>query len=187
MQDFHILWEQALPYIHWAKLHIVPWGPLMTPIVASVVGGIALYSIHEQRKIARRRAAIDFFLKTDMDKAMVDAYGHYLKGVEVLNQAASMADFHKTPEYTHVRAYLNIHELVAVGIKNKVLDETTCYNYWSAVLVGHCEETKTLISYIRTLPGEAHTYIEAVELAKKWGFQLSDWEKINIRRKYGHF
>jgi len=159
----------------------------MTPIVASVVGGIALYSIHEQRKIARRRAAIDFFLKTDMDKAMVDAYGHYLKGVEVLNQAASMADFHKTPEYTHVRAYLNIHELVAVGIKNKVLDETTCYNYWSAVLVGHCEETKMLISYIRTLPGEAHTYIEAVELAKKWGFQLSDWEKINIRRKYGHF
>ena len=179
--------DQALSYIHWAKLHVLPWAPLMTTIVGVVAGCIALYSIHEQRKIARRRAAIDFFLKTDMDKGMLEAYGDYLKGAEALKKAASMEEFMRTPEYVHVRGYLNIHELVAVGIKNKVLDESTCYNFWSGILVSSCKETAKLISYIRTLPDEAYTYIEAVELAKVWERRIAGWEKANVRRKYGSF
>ncbi len=43
-------------YIHllsqWLKIHLLPFGPLFTPLVASVAGAIALYSIHVTRSVA---------------------------------------------------------------------------------------------------------------------------------------
>jgi hypothetical protein len=62
-------------YVHllsqWLKIHILPFGPLLTATVATVAGIVAVISILVTKSIARKRAAIDFFLKTDMDKGMV--------------------------------------------------------------------------------------------------------------------
>ena len=44
------------------------------PLVATVAGIVAIVSIIVTKSIARKRAAIDLFLKTDMDKGMVDAH-----------------------------------------------------------------------------------------------------------------
>jgi hypothetical protein len=44
----------------------------------------ALRSIGSQREIARKRAAMDFFVKTEMDKHTLDAHKNHTKGVEAM-------------------------------------------------------------------------------------------------------
>jgi hypothetical protein len=41
----------------------------------------------------------------------------------------------KTKEYKDIHACLNIHELLAIGLSNKVFDERVAYHYWSAAMM----------------------------------------------------
>jgi len=125
-------WVQAFADTH------VTYAPLMTPAVAVGAGCIALYAVHVQRTIARRRAAIDFFLKTEMDEALLKRFNDFESKVEALNAAmtptTTMAELGVMPDYPYIRGYLNIHELIAVGIRLKVFDEKVSFHYWSGVL-----------------------------------------------------
>jgi hypothetical protein len=92
----------------WSKDHLLPIAPLLTPTVAVIAGCIAYYSIHVQRKLVRSRAAIDFFLKTDLDKSMVDAHAAFEAAAEKLGEAKeggiAIEEFCKTEEYKRIRA-----------------------------------------------------------------------------------
>lgn len=46
---------------------VLPYAPLITTDIAVAAVLIAMYSVLVQRSVARKRAAIDFFLKTEMD------------------------------------------------------------------------------------------------------------------------
>jgi len=120
----------------------VTYAPLMTPVVALCAGCIAIYAVHVQRKIARRRAATDFFLKTEMDDPLLTRFSNFENKVEALNAAmtpaTTMAELSAMPDYPAIRSYLNIHELIAVGIRLKVFDRNVCYHYWSNIFVDHC-------------------------------------------------
>ena len=48
--------------------------PIGTAFIAILAASIALWSLCTQKSIARRRAAIDFFPKTEMDDTMLKAY-----------------------------------------------------------------------------------------------------------------
>jgi hypothetical protein len=171
----------------WLKTHLLPFGPLFTPIVASVGGGIALYSIHVTRSVARRRAAVDFFLKTDMDKGMVEAYSAFITALAAwasydatgkpIEKFARGEDGSLSTEYKDILNYLNIHELVAVGVKNKVFDEDVCFNFWSIALVRHTDGTRKLIDYQRTLEGFESSYWELRTLSSKWKKRTAKWQK----------
>jgi Domain of unknown function (DUF4760) len=106
----------------------------ITAIVAAVGGTIAIYSIYSQREVARKRAAVDVFIKTEMDEKMIEAYDRFHTGLDEMAKAPSMQDFCTSPatrpHYFAVRKYLNVHELIATGIKKRVLDEEVCYLYW---------------------------------------------------------
>jgi hypothetical protein len=67
-----------------------------------------------------------------------------------------------------MRKYLNIHELVAVGIKNKIFDHKICYDFWADTLTGGYRDAKPLIDFIRTRPQNRFTYCELEELSTKW-------------------
>jgi Domain of unknown function (DUF4760) len=173
-------------YIHllsqWLKIHVLPLAPLFTPLVATVAGIVAITSIVVTKSIARKRAAIDFFLKTDMDKGMVDAHIAFEEAVIVLKQhlkdGKTIEEFCKGGKtYKDVRAYLNIHELVAVGIKNKVFDEDVCYNYWSDALVGHTAETHELLEHEASAEGGEASYLELRNLSIKWKLRTMKWQK----------
>ncbi|MCK1293050.1 DUF4760 domain-containing protein [Bradyrhizobium sp. 30] len=113
--------------VHFAANKLLPYAPLITPCVAIVVGGIAFYSIHVTRTIARRRATIDFFLKTEADSSIVklfQAFDYHVEAVsKQINGGKALKEVVKSDEYKTVHACLNIHELIAVGIANKVFDE----------------------------------------------------------------
>jgi hypothetical protein len=142
--------------------------PIATATIAGVALIIALASIFVQRGLARRRAALDFFFKTEMDKSTVDAYNSYESAIEKFKKHGSAkALYDDDAEYRSVRAYLNIHELVAVGIHTGVLDEKVCYNFWSDELIEAFEDSKSLIDYIRSM-GSVFSYTEFEKLSKKW-------------------
>jgi hypothetical protein len=173
-------------YIHllslWLKIHVLPLAPLFTPLVATVAGIVAITSILVTKSIARKRAAIDLFLKTDMDKGMVDAHAAFEEAVialkEHLKEGKTIEEFCKDGKaYKDVRAYLNIHELLAVGIKNKVFDEDVCYNYWSDALVRHTAETHELIEHEASAEGAEASYLELRNLSIKWKVRTTKWQE----------
>ena len=104
-------WSSILPFLK----QLATYGQLITASIAIVANSIATYSVYSQRSVARKRASIDFFIKTVMDKTMLDAFDHFKRAIAVLNAELSIEAFRETPAYSHVRSYLNVHELIAVG------------------------------------------------------------------------
>ncbi|MGX4801653.1 DUF4760 domain-containing protein [Bradyrhizobium guangdongense] len=97
-------------------------------------------------------------------------------------------DFIKSPDgklsddYRNINTYLNVHELVAVGIKNKVFDHDVCYNFWSDALVRHTERTKAIIEHEVSSEGGAAAYFELRRLSAKWGKRLNKWQAKQTRK-----
>src|SRR4051812_29120126 len=110
--------------------------PLATASVAIAALWIAGTSILAQRETAQRRAALDFFLKTEMDDKITDLFHGLQTAVRKVDGLPTLEGFELTSEYKTILKCLNIHELLAVGIRDKIFDEKICYNYWSDILEG---------------------------------------------------
>jgi hypothetical protein len=128
---------------------VARFGPLGTVLVAFAALGVATWSLLAQKGVARRRAAIDFFLKTEMDEKLLLAYDKYRAGVDDLCGRTDFEEFCKTENYHHVRSYLNILELMAVGIENGTFDERICHVYWNGFVMDAMSDTAKLIDFIR--------------------------------------
>jgi hypothetical protein len=151
------------------------WGSAPQWVTTLIAGGAllaAIRSIQSQREISRKRAATDFFLKTEMDKDALASHKRFvdasssLKGL--MKDERRIDEFVGTDHYFAMRDYLNLHELIAVGILNEVFDDTVCYEFWSGELRRAYEDTGRFITYIQSLPGEKGSYVEMAKLADRW-------------------
>jgi hypothetical protein len=102
---------------------------------------------------------------------------HLVKVKKQLEEGKALVEITNTDEYKTVHACLNMHELIAVGISNKVFDEKVAYNYWSGALVGHCKDAAQLIDASRADPDDLSAYIAMLELNKRWKKKLDNWTK----------
>ena len=139
--------------------------------VCALVAAIA--SIITQKRIARRRAAIDFFLKTEMDTDTKKSHDEYKKAIDplkmiVTDKGEMKSSFANTAEYWAIRNYLNLHELLAVGVLNGVFDKKVCYDFWSGELVIAHMDTLPLIKYVQAQKNSKNVYAELEKLANKW-------------------
>lgn len=108
---------------HWVE-RTPDWGTVpqwAIVLIARCALTAAIVSIRSQREIARKRAATDFFLKTEMDTATLQAHKEYLAAIDKMkmiltDEGEVQSHFANTDEYWAIRNYLNLHELVAVGI-----------------------------------------------------------------------
>lgn len=142
---------------------------LVIAAVAMFAFGSAVYGILDQRAVARKRAALDLFLKTELDKAMVETYEKYDAAIGCIRADTSMAEFAKTPEYRLIRSVLNIHELVSVGVRKNVLDEDVCFDFWSDELMDAYRNCKRVIEHARVEPkGTQFTYKDLERLNESW-------------------
>ena len=97
---------------------IPQWGTAAIALGALITGWI---SIGAQREIARKRAALDFFAKTEMDKDLLSAHTNYTQAVAkmqtFLHGAEDLAHFIEaySEQYWAIRSYLNLHELMSVA------------------------------------------------------------------------
>jgi hypothetical protein len=71
MFDWWPSWDQ------WETIGKV--APIATAVIALGAAGTAVAAILIQRDIAKRRAAIDFFLKTDLDREIISLYDRFKK------------------------------------------------------------------------------------------------------------
>jgi hypothetical protein len=95
--------------------------PIVTAGVACAALIVAVVSIIVQKNTAKRRAAIHFFLKTEMDDKMIDAHRRSRPGLLNLGAGMPIAVFAASDDYDPVRRYLNIHELMDGGYSKKGL------------------------------------------------------------------
>jgi hypothetical protein len=142
--------------------------PIGTACIATLAALIALWSLCTQKGIARRRAAIDFFLKTEMDEKMLDAHKRFRCAVKALNAEPDIETFANTDEYRDVCSYLNVHELMATGVHGKVFHGRICRSYWMGELERACRDCNRVLLYLRNDPAEKLTYVELQKLNSKW-------------------
>jgi hypothetical protein len=156
---------------------IVPYAQISTALVVAAALGVATWSLLAQKAVARRRAAIDFFLKTEMDEKMLAAYNTYVASKVQIASYADMREFCKTEHYDHVRAYLNILELMAVGVHNNAFDERICYGFWQDFIKGSVADCRPLLDYLRTLPSGGFSYGDLIRLEKRWTSAKRFWQR----------
>ena len=115
---------------------------------------------------------MDFFTKTEMDKNTLDQHRDYKKSLAEFEKYKGREDgltlFASTTEYLKIRDYLNLHELMSVGIKLEVFDDDVCYDFWAGELARACRDTRELIAFVQALSGEAETYCELMKVQKSW-------------------
>jgi Domain of unknown function (DUF4760) len=143
--------------------------PIATALIALVAASIALRAINAQRDIARRRAAIDFFLKTEMDTDLVKLYKLFKQIAPTLKEG-SLSDFTKTEHYHQIRDFLAICELIAVGVNEQAFSARVSWAYWGDILPQSYRDAKPLIDYVRKTPGEgtSRTCCELEKLCNRW-------------------
>ncbi len=131
---------------------------------------LPLIAINTQRDIARRRAAIDFFLKTEMDQTMIDLYSNFKRIAPSIMSHPSLPEFSKSDDYQKVRAFLNVCELIAVGINQDAFSERVSLAYWGEVLPKAYRDTEPLIKHVRETSedGSPETYSDLEAICKKW-------------------
>jgi hypothetical protein len=151
--------------------------PIVTAVIALLAALIAVVSILNQRSIARRRAAIDFFHKIQMDATGIELYNDFRRIAPGIAAITSMESFVATPEHSRVRSFLNVCELISVGINERVFSERVSYAYWGDVLPWSFQAAEPLIQYVRQRPGEGtpSTYRDLERVARMWA-------KRNARR-----
>jgi hypothetical protein len=164
-QERQIARELSMIYLAYAGIvtatHMATdWGSVpqwITAIVAVFAVLVAAVGIAVQRSVARKRAAVDFFIKTEMDRHLLDSYDDFWTGIDCM-KTMEVGAFYGSKEkkirkhYFSVRKYLNVHELIAVGIKSGMLDDRTCFDFWCDVLVRGVEAARPLIDYLSQRP-----------------------------------
>jgi hypothetical protein len=77
---------------------IAKLAPIGTALIVLIAAIIALSSMWVQMHIARRRASIDFFLKAQLDKTVIDLYNRFTAAASgVLMPPGSMGCLRKSP------------------------------------------------------------------------------------------
>ncbi|MGC1860812.1 MAG: DUF4760 domain-containing protein [Methylocystis sp.] len=160
-----ICWEEV------AKL-----APIATASIALVALFVAMISIRTQKAVARNRAAIDVFLKTEMDKEMLAAYRAYTAALRNLETFTSIEDFALTSEYQSIRTYLDVNELICIGINHKVFDEHICYGFWRTMLATACRDAAKVIDHARSQPNGEHTYDQLLHVNHRWTGRPRIWQ-----------
>jgi Domain of unknown function (DUF4760) len=156
---------------------VAKFAPIITASIALFALLVAWISICTQKAVARKRAAIDVFFKTEMDKEMLAAYSGYTAGLKLLKEFSLIEDFSNTPEYRSIRTYLDVNELISVGINRKVFDERVCYGFWRTILTTARRDAAKVIDYARNQPNGERTYDQLLLVNARWTSRPRIWQR----------
>jgi hypothetical protein len=152
-------WENTI-----AKL-----APIDTATIALIAAIIALSAIWARMHIARRRASIDFLLKTETDRTAIELYDKFKEKAPKITTVPDPSDARRR-DYNDIRSWLNICELIAVGVNKGAFSKSISFDYWGDVIPRSYQTAERLIHDIRNNPeeGSQHTCVELEKLATRW-------------------
>ena len=149
---------------------IAEFAPIATAMIAFVAAITGYFAIQAQQQIARRRAAVDCFLKTEIDPYAVGLYHKFRAAVLTMQEFADQPNVELHKDFRDLRGFLDICELIAVGIKEKAFSERISFEFWGHVLPQTLKDARPLIDRIRKIPGEGSkdTYCDLEDLCERW-------------------
>jgi hypothetical protein len=121
-------------------------------------------------------------LKTELDKELLNNYSTFNAALEKIGsypsiEALAMAASPDTT-YHDVCLYLSVHELMALGVRNKAFDGRICYKFWNQVLSAAVDSAAPVIEYVRRQPYCSDTYSDLLWLDKQWKKSPPRWWKF---------
>jgi hypothetical protein len=161
-------WPDLSDWSFWEHLGRI--APIITAVIAFGAATLALISLRTQVDIARKRAAIDVFLKTEMDQGMLAAYREYEAGLKSSKGYQDIDQFEKDQPhlYMAVRAYLDANELICIGINHKAFDQRVCYGFWYNILNKARTDGAEIINHARKPADGGHTYDHILDVHARW-------------------
>jgi hypothetical protein len=145
--------------------------PFFTFLAGTVAAVIALSTMFVQRDTAKRRASIDFFLKTEMDEKLISAYHAFNKTVPHIPAMISRPSLDEAdPDYQAIVHWLNVCELMAVGVIKGAFSESVALHYWGYVMQDAYNDAVLLINHIRRTPslGGPDSFTAVQKLSERW-------------------
>ena len=146
--------------------------PIGTVIIAAIAASIAVGAMLVQRDTAKRRAAVDFFLKTETDETLINAYYNFTALVPQIPAILSRADLQRSDaDCRTIETWLRVCELIAVGVIRGAFSENVTLAYWGDVLPETRRDAQLFIQHVRRTPGwgSAATYCDIDTLCRRWG------------------
>jgi hypothetical protein len=159
----------------WEEL--AKFAPIATASIALCALLVAWISIKTHEAVARKRAAIDVFFKTEMDRETLAAYSSYKATLRKLEETTSIEVFSGTPEYQSIRTYLDVNELISIGINHKVFDQRVCYGFWYTILTTACRDAAKVIGHARNQPNGKQTYEHLLLVNARWTGRPLIWQR----------
>lgn len=151
---------------------ITPQEAILTS--ATLAGVMALLSIASQRQVAREKATLDIILKSESDDHYKDLYKNFLdtrRDVDsVLNKSTCFllqSDL-SSDDLTQLDEFINHYELIAIGIKKKILSGKVYKKWMRSVYVKHYIECYHYIQYLRFIYPHSKVFENYISLATKW-------------------
>ena len=152
----------------WYGLWITPGAILLS---ATVAGIFAYVSIRATHVIARRRATLDLIHQRELDTDYIKARREFIKLRDAPNGLLQYANGDKrdAPEVAYVRTVLNGHELAAIGIKQKIIDEKLYRLGFESTVFKDWRKAKAFVEHLRDVDHMPKAYIELQWLVRRWG------------------
>jgi hypothetical protein len=134
------------------------------------------------------RATLDLIERTESQQFYQDLSDAF-KEVRLAKQLPSLVNpttDTQRKQRTQVLFFLNHYELVAVGCKNRVLDETFYSQFMRGAIVRDWEASKEFIESLRSTPAKLSIFEHFEELATRWQRDIEQEERLREELAKAH-
>lgn len=158
--------EQVNAIVHfWST-----YGPIVTggAIIISTI--CAIIVITTNRAIARKRATLDLIMHIESDGDLIRARNAFigLKGGSQRSAHWGQEAQKDTEEAKDIRTVLNVNELIAVSIREGVIDERVFRRWFNGAYIDDWQSMTGYLTEVRRYKGNPNIFCEFEALARKW-------------------
>lgn len=184
--DKRLTLEQLLvtePAPWWALLYVadILQAAILTVLTLTAIS--ALWSVHSQKSMSKKRATIDLMMKMKQDPQMEGVYLILSRvngsSTESMEKFAYKDSDVCSNERENVRYLLNYHETICAGIKNGIYDEEIIRDSRLSVMIMTFKFSRQYIAKVRELnrTSTAYEHFEAQisRWRKKYPLKFKDW------------
>ena len=137
-------------------------------VVLSAIAAFAL--ILDNRRTAKRRGTMDLILHQESDRELVEARVEFnrIKASEVRPSIYGKPDRKNEPQAQIIRRVLNVHELTAVAVKERVIDESVYRSWFNTTYIKDHDAMKDYIAEARKTYENPNAFCEFETMALRW-------------------
>ena len=146
-------------------------GLVIALLAVTVAAGMAVYQLREQRRIAARRATLDFIANLEVHNSQWADLRTKFRSLKAANRLPSLVNSDNPADdrdRIDVVTYLNHFELVAVAIKNRIIDEKLYKEWFCTAYIRTWRDAHSFVIEMREKIENPRLYFQFEQLVKKW-------------------